>query len=92
MANPFENVPYDEEPAVLESEMKAALKALEINKSPEVDGILIELFQATETESVKILMKMPKKEENLENKTMAHRLEIFSIHSNFQERIFQGLQ
>lgn len=35
--------------------MKAALKVLGRNKSLGVDGILIKLFQATETESVKIL-------------------------------------
>lgn len=33
-------------------------EVLEINQSPGVDGILIELFQATEIESVKIITRL----------------------------------
>lgn len=38
--------------------MKTALKVLGKNKSPGIDGELIEIFQATETESVKIPTKI----------------------------------
>lgn len=48
----------EEEPAILESEGKVVLKVLERNKSPVADGIPIYLFQATETESVKILTRL----------------------------------
>ena len=51
MTDSFEEESKDEEPAVPESEMKAALKPLGRNKSPGFDGIPIELFHTTETES-----------------------------------------
>ena len=44
MMGSFEADSYEEEPIILESEMKAALKVLKRNKSPEVDGVSIELF------------------------------------------------
>ena len=50
----FEEESEDKEHEVLESEMKAALKGVEINKSPGVEVISRELFQTTDTESVKI--------------------------------------
>ena len=54
----FKEDSYEEESIILESEVKAALKVLGRNKSPGVNGILIELFQATETDSVKILTRI----------------------------------
>ena len=57
MADSFEEDSYEEEPVILESKIKADVKVLGRNKSPGVNGISIELFQATETESVKILTR-----------------------------------
>ena len=57
MTDSFEEESNNEEPIILESEAKAPLKELRRNKSPEISGIPIELFQATETESVKILRR-----------------------------------
>lgn len=51
---------YEEEPIILESEVKAALKLLGRQKSPGIDEILIQLFQNTETEPVKILTRILK--------------------------------
>lgn len=45
-------------PILLESKVKPSMKVLGVNKSPGVDKILIELFQAKETESVKILTRL----------------------------------
>lgn len=61
---------YKNEPAVLNSEAKAALNELGRDKSPGVDEIRRELCQATSSESVKILTK--KMLTNMENKTMAY--------------------
>ena len=49
---------YEEEPVILEGEVKDALKLPERNKVPGVGGTWIELLQATETESVKILTRI----------------------------------
>lgn len=46
---------FAEEPAILENDVKTALKA---KKSPGKDGILIVLFQATETEFIKIFTRI----------------------------------
>lgn len=48
MTNTFKEDFYEEEPVILESEVKD-LKIFERNKPPGVDGIPIELLQATET-------------------------------------------
>ena len=58
MTDAFKEDSYEEEPIILGSKVKAALKELGRNKSPGVDGILIELFRATETESVKIITRI----------------------------------
>ena len=58
MTDAFQEDSYEEELIILESEVKAVLKVLGRKKSPGVDGILIELFQATKTESVKILRRI----------------------------------
>ena len=67
MADTFE-VSYEEERIILGSEVEASLKLLGRNKSPEVDGLLIELFQATEIESNSNKNMSTK----LENKTMVY--------------------
>lgn len=54
----FEEDSYKEEPVILESEVKTAVKLLGGSKSPGVDRIVIELFLATKTESVKILTRI----------------------------------
>lgn len=46
MTDNSEEDSYEEEPATLESQMKAALKILGRNTSPGVDAILIKLFQS----------------------------------------------
>lgn len=57
MTDTFEDH-WGAEPAILESEGKEALKVLERNESPGADGIPIYLLQATETEHVKILIRV----------------------------------
>ena len=58
MTDCFKGDFHEAEPVILEGEVKTTLKILGRNKSPEVDGILIELSQATETESVNILRRI----------------------------------
>ena len=60
MTDSFEGESYGEELAIVESEAKAALRALETKKSPGIDGIPRALIYATETESIKILVKICK--------------------------------
>lgn len=48
----------EEEPEILESEVKTALKVWGRNKSPGADGTPREVLQATETKSVKILTRI----------------------------------
>ena len=72
MTYTFEEDSYDE-PIILEREVKAALKVLGRNKSPGLDGIVIEIFQATETEFVKILTRAC--QQIWKNKAMPFRLE-----------------
>lgn len=45
MIDIFQNESFEHEPAVLESEVKAMLKATRRNISPEVDANLIEFLQ-----------------------------------------------
>ena len=58
MTDAFEEESCEEELVIPESEGKAVLKVLGRNKSPGVDGIFIESFQATENESVRILTRI----------------------------------
>lgn len=58
MTDIFEEVYYEKDPVILESEEKAALKVLRRNKSLGVECIATELIQATEIESVKILTRI----------------------------------
>ena len=58
MINTFKKDSYEVKPVILERKMKFFLKDLRINTSPEVDEILIELFQAAETASVEILTRI----------------------------------
>ena len=57
MTDAFTEDSTDEELGILESEVKVVLKVLGRNVTG-VDGTLIELFQATEAESVKILTRI----------------------------------
>ena len=55
LTDTFEDNSYEEEPIIIESEVKVTLKVLERNESPGGDRIPIGLLcQATENESVKI--------------------------------------
>ena len=58
MTDSFEEESYDEEPAILESEVKTTQKAHRRNILPGLDGLPIELFQVTDTGSVKILSRI----------------------------------
>ena len=58
MTDSFEEDSYEEEPVIRESEVEAAPKVLRRSKSPRVDGVSIEFLQATETESVKTLIRI----------------------------------
>lgn len=55
----------EEEPAVLEREVKAALNALGGAKTPAVDGIAIELLYVTET--ITILTRICQQVRNINN-------------------------
>ena len=90
MTDTFEEDSYEGETVILESEVKAAPKVLGRNKLPGVDGILIELFQATETESVKIPTTTKNKYGG--NSPMVYRLATFHIHLYLQEKGYQGMQ
>ena len=76
------------EPDILECEVKWALGSITMNKTSESDGIPIELFQLLKDDAVKVLHSMPK---NLENSTVATRLEKVSFHSNPKERQCQRM-
>lgn len=58
MTNTFEEDSYEEESINVESLVKNDPKILGRNKLPAVDGIPIEFFQATVTQSVKILIRI----------------------------------
>ena len=60
MTDTSEKDSYEEEPAILVSKVKASMKLPGRKKSPGTDEILIQLFQATETEPVKILTRILK--------------------------------
>lgn len=68
--------------------MKADLKALGRNKSPGVYGLQKELFQATETETVKILTRICQLIRK--TKQCPTDLAAFHMHPNRQERRCQG--
>lgn len=80
MTETFEEDSYKEEPVILESEVKTAVKWLGGSKSPGVDRIVIELFLATKTESIKILTRIC---QQIWKTTMAYKLEMVNMHSNF---------
>lgn len=73
MTDTFEEDSFNKEPVILEKEVKGVLKVLGRNKTPGVDGIVTELFQATETEFVKSLTRIY--QQIWRNKTMPSRLE-----------------
>lgn len=54
MADSFWEESFEEECTVLESGVTAVLRAVVRNKSPGAIGLSVELFQATEIESIKI--------------------------------------
>lgn len=58
MTETCEGDAYEEASLILESQAKASLKVLGRNKQPGVDGKPRELFQATETESFKVLTRI----------------------------------
>ena len=60
MTDTSEKDSYEEEPAILVSKVKGAMKLPGRKKSPGTDEILIQLFQATETERVKTLTRILK--------------------------------
>lgn len=61
MTDALQKYSYEVKSIILGNEVKGALKVLGRNKPLEVDGIPIELFQVTETESVEILTKICQK-------------------------------
>lgn len=82
MADFFEEF-CDEWPAILESEVKPAVEALGNNKSLRTDKKLIEWFLATGIVCQNPKMNMPS---TTQNKSMAYRFEMFSVHSNPQKK------
>ena len=76
------------EPDILECEVKWALESITTNKASGGDGIPVELFQILQDDAVKVLHSMP---ENLENSTVATRLEKVSFPSNPKERQCQRM-
>ena len=71
------------EPDILECEVKWALGGITMNKASRGDGIPAELFQILKDDAVKVLHYT---QANLENSTVATRLEKVSFHSNLKER------
>lgn len=56
--NTFEEDSYERESVPIEGDMKDALEIFGKTRSPSVGGISIELFQATEPECIKILIRI----------------------------------
>ena len=72
------------EPDILECEVKRALESITMNKTIGGDGIPLQLFQILKDDSVKsTALNMPA---NLENSSVATRLEKVSFYSNPKER------
>lgn len=76
----FEEDSYERESIPLEGDMKDALKTFGKNKTPGIGGISIELSQATETECIKILVRICQQWKTKQWPT--DRKEAFSIHPN----------
>ena len=74
-----------QEPDILECEVKWALRNITTNKASGGDGIPVELFQILKDDAVKALLNMPA---NLENSAVATGLEKVGFHSNPKERQF----
>ena len=77
-----------QEPDILECEVKWALRNITTNKASGGDGIPVELFQILKDDAVKALLNMPA---NLENSAVATGLEKVGFHSNPKERQFQRM-
>lgn len=58
MVDFFSEVSFEEKYSALESEVKTAQRAIGRNKSPGLNGVSAELFQAIETESIKIITRL----------------------------------
>ena len=76
------------EPDILECEVKWALGSITVNKASAGDGIPAELFQILKDDAVKVLHYT---QANLENSSVATRLEKVSFHSNLKERECQRM-
>ena len=77
-----------QEPDILECEVKWALRNITTNKASGGDGIPVELFQILKDDAVKALLNMPA---NLENSAVATGLEKVGFHSNPKERQCQRM-
>ena len=73
----------NQEPDILECEVKWALESITTNKASGGDGLPVELFQILKDDAVKVLHSMPAK---IENSAVATGLEKVSFHSNPKER------
>ena len=69
----------DQDPDILECEMKWAVESITMNKAGGGDRIPVELFQILKDDAVKVPA-------NLENSAVATGLEKVSFHSNPKER------
>ena len=82
----------DQEPDILECEVKWALESITMNKASGGDGIPVELFQILKDDAVNAVLgaalNMPA---NLENSAVATGLEKVSFQSNSKERRCQRM-
>ena len=77
------------EPDILECEVKWALGSITMNKANGGDGIPVELFQILKDDACEsATLNMPA---NLENSTVATRVEKVSFHSTLKERQCQRM-
>ena len=72
---------YDDEPNILESEVRSAMKALPNNKTAGLDNIPIEFFKPPNEEIVRVFTILM--QQDLEQQMLARRLENKYLHSDF---------
>ena len=82
-----ENIIYEDEPEVMEIEVKEPLRHISNRKSAGCDGIPIERLKAEEQEAVKVMTGLCNCIYIMEEEGMADRLEEIGVRANLQEMI-----
>ena len=81
----------DQEPYILECEVKWALESITMNKASGADGILVELFQILKDDAVKVLHSICQKIWKTQQWPQDWSQEKVSFHSNPKERQCQRM-